>query len=105
MDTLISFCRNHDFTPKLYCQLFDAFVGSVLSYSSEVWGFRNCRSIENIHIKFCKYILNVRRTTSNAGIYGELDRYPLYITYYTKIIKYWFKLLKSDDIILAYCYG
>ena len=79
-------------------------MGSVLSYSSEVWGFRNCRSIENIHINSCKYKLNVRRSTSNAGIYGELDRYPLYIIYYTKIIKYWFKLQKSDNIILAYVY-
>ena len=55
-------------------------------------------------MKFCKRILGVKLSTSNAGIYGELGRYPLYIARYTRIVKYWFKILYSDNIILRTIY-
>ena len=54
--------------PKLLCQLFDAFVGSVLSYSVDVWGFTKCKEIERVHPTFCKKkgrkMLNVRMRSS-----------------------------------------
>ena len=28
-----------DIKPNIYCQLFDAFVGSILNYSCETWGY------------------------------------------------------------------
>ena len=31
--------KTYALTPKVMCQLFDSFVGSILSYSCEVWGF------------------------------------------------------------------
>ena len=30
-------CKDFDLKPKVFCQLFDAFVGSVISYGAEVW--------------------------------------------------------------------
>ena len=61
--------------------------------------------IERIHLKFCKRILNVRSNTCTSGVYGELSRYPLFITRYVRIIKYWFKLLTTDNIILRTVYN
>ena len=61
--------------------------------------------IERIHLKFCKRILNVRSNTCTSGVYGELGRYPLFITRYVRIIKYWFKLLTTDNIILRTVYN
>ena len=46
----------------------------------------------------------MKLSTSNAGIYGELGRYPLYVARYTRIVKYWFKILYSDNIILRTIY-
>jgi hypothetical protein len=86
------------------CQLFDAFVGTILNYSSEVWGYTKSKEVERIHLKFCKRILNVNKTTSSMGVYGELGRYPLFIKRYLCLIKYWFKLLKTDNVILQYVY-
>ena len=43
--------------------------------------------------------------TCTSGIYGELGRYPLFITRYVRIIKYWFKLLTTDNIILRTVYN
>jgi len=40
--------------------LFDAYVLSVLNNNSEVWGFNNADSIERVHKKFCKSVLNVK---------------------------------------------
>ena len=38
------------------------------------------------------------------GVYGELGRYPLYINRYVRMIKYWSKIVKSDNIIVKYLY-
>ena len=59
------------------CKLYDALVGSVLNYSSEVWGMHETRDIEIVHTKFCRRILGVRRSTNLCGIYGELGHVPL----------------------------
>ena len=55
--------------------------------------------LEKLHLKFCKTILGVRQSTCNAAVYGELGRYPLYINRYLRIIKYWFKTCKSNNIL------
>jgi hypothetical protein len=104
MNTLLINCKDMDLKPKLLCQLFDSFVGSIISYASEVWGYSKSKDIERIHLKFCKRILNVRANTSNVSIYGELGRYPLYINRYVRIIKFWCKLINTDNIILRKIY-
>lgn len=104
LNILLYNCKEFDLKPKLLCQLFDSFVGSILSYSSEVWGYTKSKDIERIHMKFCKRILNVRISTCNASIYGELGRYPLYVNRYVRIIKYWCKLINTDNIILRTIY-
>ena len=39
LNILLAKLRTHKLQPKTMCQLFDAFVGSILSYGSEMWGF------------------------------------------------------------------
>jgi len=58
--------------------------------------------IERMHLKCCKRILNVRSNTCTSG---DLGRYPLFITRYVRIIKYWFKLLTTGNIILRTVYN
>ena len=70
------------------CQLFDPFVGSVISYGFEVWGLCKSKELERLHLKFLKHVLGVKLSTSNAGVYGELCRYPLYISRCMRIIRY-----------------
>jgi len=55
--------------PNVLCQLFDAFVGSILNYSSEVWGYTKSKEIQRVHLKFCKpttFTLRVRHATHCA---------------------------------------
>lgn len=46
-------------TPETLCQLFDAFVGSILNYASEILGYTKSKEVERIHLKFCKRVLKV----------------------------------------------
>ena len=100
MSVLVSNLKCYDTKPKLALQLFDSFVSSTIMYGSEVWGFCNSKKLENIHVKFCKTVLGVRQSSSNVAVYGELGRYPIYINICTRIVKYWFKLLNTENIIL-----
>ena len=105
MNALIINCKDLHLKPKLLCELFDSFVGSILGYASEVWGYTKSKEIERVHLKFCKKVLNVKLNTCNVAVYGELGRFPLYIARHVHMIKYWFKILKTDSIILKDIYN
>ena len=48
----------------------------------------------------------MKTRTSNAGtcIYGEIGRYPLYINQIIRVIKYWFKVVNSNNCIIQVSY-
>ena len=85
-------------TEKL--KLFDAMISPILNYGSEVWGFHKAPDIERIHMKFLKNILLVKQQTTNATIYGELGRVPMIIIRKTRILKFWFKIMKYPNSLL-----
>jgi hypothetical protein len=101
LNNLVANLKKYETKPKIALQLFDSFIGSILMYASEVWGFHKSKKLENIHLKFCKTILGVRKSTSNVAVYGELGRYPLYINRYVRIVKFWFKIISSSNIIIT----
>jgi hypothetical protein len=49
-------------------------VKPILLYGCEIWGFGNNNVLEKVHLKFCKMILNLKTSTPNYMIYGELGR-------------------------------
>ena len=57
--------------------MFDPLVAPILLYGSEVWGIYAYKEIDSLHIEFCKQILGVKQSTSNAAVLGELGRCPL----------------------------
>jgi len=54
LNVLFNKCRDFDLKPKIFCQLFDAFVGAVISYWAEVWVNKKSKEIERLHLKFLK---------------------------------------------------
>ena len=46
---------------------------------------------------FCKFVLVVSKTANNSAILGECGRLPLSIHYQKRYVKFWLKLLKSDE--------
>jgi hypothetical protein len=104
MNILLVNIKKLSLSTQVKCQLFDAFVGSILSYGCEAWGFGKSKIIERVHLKFCKTILKVKNSTCSNGVYGDLGRYPLYVNRHVRIIKFWCKVVQSDNIIIKFLY-
>ncbi len=76
-------------------RLFDAMVRSILTFACEIWGFENLKILEKVHLKFCKYVLRLNRSTPNYMVYGESGRQSLEIHIKCRMIKFWGKLIDS----------
>lgn len=102
MHALLSITKEMQVPVNIMFNLFDSFVGSILNYSCEVWGFATAENIERVHRKFCKWLVNVKMSTKNLYLAGEFGRFPLHIGRHVRIIKYWLNLhnLKSSNCIL-----
>jgi hypothetical protein len=55
------------------------------------------KRVENFHLKLCKNLLGVRPQTQNNFVYGELGREQLIQLRMIRILKFWFKILKSKQ--------
>ena len=53
MHALLSITKEVQVPVKIMFNLFESFVGSILNYSCEVWGFATAENIERVHRKFC----------------------------------------------------
>ena len=96
--------RKFNFNIETKCSIFDTYVGSILNYGAEIWGFHKALDVEKVHLMFLKRILGVKKNTYNNLVYCELGRFPLYIKRKIKIFKYWLKLRSSTNCILNACY-
>ena len=97
LHNLFSVFKQIDIPVSEKCKLFDTLVGSILNYCSEIWGTHQAKDIEVIHNKFCRWVLNVKKSTNLAGLYGELGRVPFIVQRKFNMIKYWVKLLTNTD--------
>lgn len=85
------------FSCEVFFKLFDAQIAPSLLYASELWGFKENKQIEKVHLYACKLFVNLPVRTPNDMVYGELGRYPLAISSAARCIQYWFRLLKQED--------
>ena len=58
--------------------LFIKIVVPVLLYGCEIWGFTNLQMIERLHLKFCKILLNLKKSTPTYMVYSELGAKPFF---------------------------
>lgn len=90
----------------LSLKLFDALVKPVLLYCSDIWGANNklteTSPIEQVHIKFCKHILQVNKQTSNIGVRAELGRIPLITLARIQALKNWVRISLNNCNKLTY---
>ena len=55
------------------------------------------KEIKDIHLKHCKYTLNVQQSCPNEGSQSELGHIQLKYYRHIKIISYWLKIIMMDD--------
>ena len=53
--------------------------------------------IERVHTKFCKKVLCVKLSTQNDIVYGELGRKTVHTKILFMTVKYWLKIVNSDE--------
>jgi hypothetical protein len=85
MYSVISKGRLHQLPIDVMFHLFDSMVVPILLYTCEVWGTENCEIIERLHLKFCKHILYLNKSTNNCMVYGETGRFPLLLSMYSNV--------------------
>ena len=87
----------HNLSISCQLDLFDKVVKPILLYGCELWGLSNYDIIERVHLKYCKLLLNLKSSTPNCMIYGELGRYPLYIDIKQRMVSYCIKLITGKQ--------
>ena len=56
--------------------------------------------IQNVHAKFCKFLLGVNKRAVNLALKGELVRLPIGIPCMLQAFKYWYHIQLSNNILL-----
>lgn len=51
---------------------------------------------EKMHIKFCKSLLGIHRTSTNFPILSELGRFPIHFDILKAMLSYWHRLDNLD---------
>ena len=70
-------CRQLQLPVDIQLEPFDILVQPILLYGCEVWATERVDIIEKIHLRFCKYVLQVNKSTCSNMVYGELGVAPL----------------------------
>ena len=94
---IFSLQKFDDIKCDMYCDLFDKLITPILCHGSEVWGFNRGDTIERVHLQFLKKILRPKWNTENNLVYSELCRLNMQSKRYLKIIRYWLKIVKSNE--------
>ena len=86
-------------------KMFDQMIRPILCYGSEIWSafdgnkkifqnidgiikFLDSLDIENVHVKFCKFLMGVNKRAVNLAVKGKLGRFPVGISYMLHAFKY-----------------
>jgi len=67
-------------------------------HRAEIWGFENSAILEKVELQYFKLLLNLRKSTPNYMIYGELGRLPISITIKTRLISFWGELIIGKNL-------
>ena len=87
------------FNLSIKCQydLFDKIAKPILLYGCEIWGYCNLDIIERVHLKFCKLLLNLKKSTPNYMIYGELGILPMLVFIKSRMVNFWIRTIYGKE--------
>ncbi len=80
-----------------HIDLFNKTIEPILLYGVEIWGHENFKQIEQFRLRCLKTILNLRSSTPDYMIYGELGLRPLEEKAKIRMINYWGNLIMGKQ--------
>ena len=97
MFSLLRRCRKSCLPLDLQFDLFDKVVLPILSYGCEVWCSGNCDLALKLQLRFYKIVLRLNKSTPSCMLFGELGRFPVDVHLKTRMLCYWYKLVKQAN--------
>ena len=83
-------------------ELFDKTVLPIILYGCEIWGYRKLKTLETLHLKFCKLVLKLKKSTPDIMVYGETGRFNLEYYVNKRIINFWETIACGNKNKLSY---
>ena len=68
-------------------------------------GFHKAPDVERIHTRFCRTLLGVKTSTHLSAPYCELGRKPLAVFRKLGIIRYWIKIIHTENSLFRNIYN
>ena len=100
-----SLIRFEDVKVNILSKIFDSKILPILLYGSEIWFSHISPDIEQVHTKFCKFILNLPIQSPNCFVRSELGRYSVTLYRNFKAVKYWLRIIcMPNDKLPKLCY-
>ena len=78
-------------------EFFDILVKPILLYGCKVWATESVDIIKKIHLRFCKYVLQVNKSTCPKMVYGELGVTPLVLHAKSRMVILGARIYKSSS--------
>jgi len=92
--------KNMEF--KTYTTIYNTCILPVMNYGSEIWGFKDYSTCNNLHMKIMKFFLGVHKHTPNIGVQGEFGWLkPKYVRW-KNMCRYWNRLVNMDNSRILY---
>jgi hypothetical protein len=95
MFALVKKCRSLKLPIDVQIELFDRMIVPILLYGCEVWSPTMTNLASKLQIRFYKIILRLNKSTPTSMIYGELGQFPLEVQAKSRLLNYWYKLIKA----------
>ena len=82
---------------ELFLKPSDSQVQPITQYGAELWGLDIATvHCEKVHLFAMKKFFGVEMRTPNDLIFGETNRYPLFVNSAVRYIRYWLNLTRMD---------
>ena len=95
------YIAKYKFDPIHIMNMFEILIVSILNYCSEVWGNNACHLLEKYHLGFLKQLFHLKKTTSSCMVYRETGRLPLIYNRLYRMISYWVKRQKTENVLVS----
>ena len=102
MFATLSNCKANNLPIDIVLDLFDKIVMPCMLYGGEIFGFKNLDSLETLQLKYAKYALKLKNSTTTCMVYGETGYWPVQYYARIKMINFWISLISGKKDKLSF---
>ena len=102
MFSTLNKCKAANLPIDLTLDLFTKMVAPCMMYGGEIWGFKNVQCLEKVQLKYLKYALKLKSSTSTNMLYGETGFLPIEFYAKVKMITYWISIVSGSQDKLSF---